>query len=64
MIKTLVGHVSEVFMKRDEVKGIIVNLEDQKVVIYLKEKTDIEDDAISSIFEDAGYTIENINRRS
>ena len=51
-------------MKRNEVKGINVNLEDQKVVIYLQEKTDIADNTISSIFEDAGYTVEAINRNS
>jgi len=54
--------IEKVFMKRNEVKGINVNLEDQKVVIYLQEKTDIEDNTISSILEDAGYTVESINR--
>jgi copper chaperone CopZ len=51
-------------MKRNEVKGINVNLEDQKVVIYLEKETDIEDTVISTIFEDAGYTVETINRSS
>ena len=54
--------IEKVFMKRNEVKGINVNLEDQKVVIYLQEKTDIEDNTISSILEDAGYSVESINR--
>ena len=56
--------IEKVFMKRIEVKGINVNLEDQKVVIYLVKETDIEDTTISSIFEDAGYTVETINRSS
>ena len=56
--------IEKVFMKRIEVKGINVNLEDQKVVIYLEKKTDIEDATISTIFEDAGYTVETINRNS
>jgi copper chaperone CopZ len=56
--------IEKVFMKRNEVKGINVNLEDQKVVIYLQEKIDIDDNTISSIFEDAGYTVETINRSS
>ena len=56
--------IEKVFMKRIEVKGINVNLEDQKVVIYLEKDTDIEDDTISTIFEDAGYTVETINRNS
>ena len=56
--------IEKVFMKRIEVKGINVNLEDQKVVIYLERETDIEDTTISTIFEDAGYTVETINRNS
>ena len=56
--------IEKVFMKRIEVKGINVNLEDQKVVIYLEEETNIEDTTISTIFEDAGYTVETINRNS
>ena len=56
--------IEKVFMKRIEVKGIIVNLEDQKVVIYLEKETDIEDATILTIFEDAGYSVETINRNS
>ena len=56
--------IEKVFMKRIEVKGINVNLEDQRVVIYLDKETDLEDTTISSIFEDAGYTVETINRSS
>ena len=56
--------IEKVFMKRIEVKGINVNLEDQKVVIYLEKETNIEDTTISTIFEDAGYTVETINRNS
>ena len=53
--------IEKVFMKRIEVKGINVDLEDQRVVIYLEKETDIEDTSISTIFEDAGYTVETIN---
>ena len=56
--------IEKVFMKRIEVKGINVNLENQKVVIYLEKETDIEDTTISTIFEDAGYTVEKIKRNS
>ena len=56
--------IEKVFMKRIEVKGINVDLEDQKVVIYLEKETDIEDTTISTIFEDAGYTVETIKRNS
>ena len=56
--------IEKVFMKRIEVKGINVNFEDQKVVIYFEKETDIEDTTISTIFEDAGYTVETIIRNS
>ena len=56
--------IEKVFMKRIEVKGINVDLEDQRVVIYLEKETDIEDTTISTILEDAGYTVETINRNS
>ena len=56
--------IEKVFMKRIEVKGINVNLEGQKVVIYLDKETNIEDATISTIFEDAGYSVETINRNS
>ena len=54
--------IEKVFMKRDEVKGINVNLEKQKVIIYLKKETNITNDVIGTIFEDAGHSIEKINR--
>ena len=51
-------------MKREEVKGINVNLENQKVIIYLQEAVNIEDAVIDTIFEDAGYSVEKITRKS
>ena len=56
--------IEKVFMKREEVKGINVNLDNQKVIIYLQEAVNIEDAVIDTIFEDAGYTVEKINRKS
>ena len=56
--------IEKVFMKRIEVKGIYINLEDQKVVVYLDKETDIENIIISTILEDAGYTVKKINRNS
>ena len=56
--------IEKVFMKREEVKGINVNLEDQKVIIYLQEAVNIEDTVIDTIFEDAGYSVEKITRKS
>ena len=54
--------IEKVFMKRDEVQGIIVDLDNQKVVIYLKDNLSIEDTEIVKLFEDSGYSVENINR--
>ena len=54
--------IEKVFMKRDEVLGINVNLENQKVIIYLQKKSHIEDETLLAIFEDAGYTVDKINR--
>ena len=54
--------IEKVFMKRDEVKGIMINLENQKVIIYLSKKRNIENNILLEIFEDAGYTVEKINR--
>ena len=54
--------IEKVFMKRDEVLGINVNLENQKVIIYLQKESNIEDETLLAIFEDAGYTVDKINR--
>ena len=51
-------------MKRAEVQGINVDLENQKVVIYLKENAVIEDTEIVKLFEESGYSVDNINRTS
>ncbi len=56
--------IEKVFMKREDVEGIKVNLENQKVIIYLQKNSDIKDETLSEIFEDAGYSIEKINRKS
>ena len=55
--------IEKVFMKKKEVEGIDVNLEAQVVVLFLKEKTNINNQLISDILEDAGYNIENIDRK-
>ena len=55
--------IEKVFMKREEVKGINVNLDNQKVVIYLQKEANIDNTVIGTIFEDAGYSVEKINRK-
>jgi copper chaperone CopZ len=56
--------IEKVFMKREEVQGINVDLDNQKVVIYLKDNTSIEDTEIVKLFEDSGYGVDKINRTS
>ena len=56
--------IEKVFMKREEVKGINVNLDNQKVIIYLQKEANIDDTVIGTIFEDAGYSVEKIIRKS
>jgi copper chaperone CopZ len=56
--------IEKVFMKREDVQGINVDLDNQKVVIYLKDKATIEDNEIVKLFEEAGYGVDKINRTS
>ena len=56
--------IEKVFMKREEVQGINVDLNNQRVVIYLKENVSIDDTEIIKLFEDSGYGVEKINRTS
>ena len=56
--------IEKVFMKREEVQGINVDLNKQRVLIYLKENVSIDDTEIIKLFEDSGYGVEKINRTS
>ena len=56
--------IEKVFMKREEVQGINVDLNNQRVLIYLKENVSIDDIEIIKLFEDSGYGVEKINRTS
>ena len=56
--------IEKVFMKRKEVQGINVDLNNQRVVIYLKKNVSIEDNEIIKLFEESGYGVEKINRTS
>ena len=56
--------IEKVFMKRKEVQGINVDLNNQRVVIYLKKNVRIEDNEIIKLFEKSGYGVEKINRTS
>ena len=55
--------IEKVFMKREEVAGITVNLDDQNVIISLKSEKDIENTTIEELFLNAGYNVQTINRK-
>ena len=55
--------IEKVFMKREEVAGITVNLDDQNVIISLKSEKDIENNIIEELFLNAGYNIQTIDRK-
>ena len=55
--------IEKVFMKREEVAGITVNLDDQNVIISLKSEKDIENTIIEELFLNAGYNIHTIDRK-
>jgi hypothetical protein len=50
-------------MKRDEVVGIAVDLDNQKITLALKENTDIDNDVIEELFLDAGFNATEIMRK-
>jgi Mg2+/Co2+ transporter CorB len=56
--------IEKVFMKRKEVQGINVDLNNQRVVIYLKNDLSIEDTEIIKLFEESGYNVDKIDRTS
>jgi len=56
--------IEKVFMNREEVQGINVDLNNQRVVIYLKNDLSIEDTEIINLFEEAGYNVDKIDRTS
>ena len=55
--------IEKVFMKREEVAGITINLDDQNVIISLKSEKDIENITIEELFLNAGYNVQTINRK-
>jgi thioredoxin-related protein len=54
--------IQKVFLKKEEVAGITVDLDNQNVVISLKEDTNITDNVIEDLFINAGYNVSEINR--
>ena len=54
--------IQKVFLKKEEVAGITVDLDNQNVIIALKEDTNITDNIIEDLFINAGYNVSEINR--
>ena len=55
--------IEKVFMKRKEVQGIKIDLNNQQVVIFLTKNGILNNEVILKLFEDAGYGVENIERK-
>ena len=55
--------IQKVFLKKEEVAGITVDLDNQNVVIALKEDTNITDNVKEDLFINAGYNVSEINRQ-
>ena len=54
--------IQKVFLKKEEVAGITVDLDNQNVIIALKEDTNITDNVIEDLFINAGYNVSEIKR--
>ena len=54
--------IQKVFLKKEEVAGITVDLDNQNVVIALKENKNITDNVIEDLFINAGYNVSEISR--
>ena len=55
--------IQKVFLKKEQVAGITVDLDNQNVIIALKEDTNIADNVIEDLFINAGYNVSEINRQ-
>ncbi len=54
--------LEKVFGKQDAVSGIDVDLDNKIITIDLNEGMDLEDELISTLVEDAGYSVVGIRR--
>jgi copper chaperone CopZ len=55
--------LEKVFMKRSDIAGIDVNLDDSRVIISLKDDADIDDETLRKLVTDAGYNVSGITRK-
>ncbi|MCD6035982.1 MAG: hypothetical protein K0R63_1723 [Rickettsiales bacterium] len=54
--------LEKLFMQREEVSGIDVNLTTKKVSVGLKKGMDIDDATLTGLITDAGYNVVSITR--
>lgn len=54
--------LEKTFGKKDEVKGIDVNLETKIVTVNFNDGQTLDDDTIKQIITDSGYNVEGIHR--
>ncbi len=54
--------IEKVFMKRDDVEAIDVDLDNFEVTIDLKDGAEIDDETITKLITDSGYTVNEIVR--
>lgn len=55
--------LEKVFMKRSDVAGIDVSLDDSRIIVSLKDKADINDETLRKLVTDAGYNVSGITRK-
>ncbi|MDB9800006.1 heavy-metal-associated domain-containing protein [bacterium] len=55
--------IEKIFMNRNEVTGIEVDLANGFITIFTKRGEDIEDNLIKSLITDAGYNVNRISRK-
>ena len=55
--------IEKVFMRRDEVSGINVNLSDSRITISTKKDKSLDDALVTKLITDAGYNVEKISRQ-
>lgn len=56
--------IEKVFLKREEVEAIDVDLDNFEVTIDLKDGTTIDDEIVTKLITDSGYTVNEIVREN
>jgi copper chaperone CopZ len=56
--------IEKVFMRKDEVSGINVNLAESRITISTKKGKPLDDEIVTKLITDAGYNVEKISRQT